>query len=181
MTTSTPLTRSWPLWVLVLCAAVALLLGGAGCARLPAGGTTRPGIAADHLPSEATVTAEVDGDTVRVDGVRARLIGIDTPETVKPDTPVQCFGEASSAHTKSLLPVGTRVRVVYDVERLDHYGRALVYLYRLPDGLFVNADLVRGGYARAEPIPPDTSMAGLFRTLESQARAAGRGRWSACP
>ncbi|HSH61393.1 MAG TPA: thermonuclease family protein, partial [Acidimicrobiales bacterium] len=94
----------------------------------------------DLPPGEVTtISRVVDGDTLEVaGGERVRLIGIDTPEVYGG---AECFGQQASAYTKQLLPVGTAVRLVYDVERLDRYRRSLAYVYRLPDGLFVNAAL----------------------------------------
>ncbi len=134
-------------------------------------------------PAEATVpvTRVVDGDTieVRLDG-RAedvRLIGIDTPETVKPDTPVQCFGPRASHFTKRLL-TGSRVRLVFGVERRDVYGRLLAYVYL--GRRFVNPILVRRGLARSLTIPPNDRFAPRFRHLELAAARSGRGLWGAC-
>src|SRR5919197_825984 len=124
---------------------------------------------------EARVTRVVDGDTVKVlIGGRedtVRYIGMDTPETHKPGTPVQCFGRAASADNARLV-AGRRVRLRFDVERRDRYGRLLAYVYRLPDGLFVNAELVRAGYARQLTIPPNVAHAALFARLVRQARHA---------
>src|SRR3954470_6404280 len=129
------------------------------------------------------VTRVVDGDTVHVriggDDEAVRYIGVDTPETVKPDTPVQCFGKAASAYNHRLVE-GQPVRLRFDAERRDRYGRLLAYVYRARDGLFVNAALVRGGYARTLTIPPNVAHAEEFRRLASVARRAGRGLWSAC-
>jgi micrococcal nuclease len=129
-----------------------------------------------------TVTRVVDGDTVevRLDGrlEKVRLIGIDTPESVKPDTPVQCYAKAASAETERLLE-GRRVELRFDAERRDRYGRLLAYVYR--DGLFVNAALVERGYARTLTIPPNVAHAELFARLAREARRGGRGLWTACP
>src|SRR5204863_2603564 len=99
----------------------------------------------------ASVTRVVDGDTIAVSvngrTEKVRLIGIDTPESVKPGTPVQCFALAASTRTKALLPKGSAVRLVRDVEERDRYGRLLAYVYRARDDLFVNLALVREGYA----------------------------------
>ena len=137
-------------------------------------------LAGPQAGTAGQVTRLVDGDTLWVSGVKVRLIGMDTPETHKPGTPVQCFGEAASHRMANLLPVGTAVRLVYDRGRLDRYGRTLAYVYRASDGLFVNAQLVREGYARALTISPDTAHHTEFEALELQARRAGLGRWSAC-
>jgi micrococcal nuclease len=129
------------------------------------------------------VVRVVDGDTihVRLGGVEEslRYIGIDTPESVKPGTPVQCFAKRASAYNERLVD-GERVRVVRDAEARDRYGRLLAYVYRARDGLFVNAELVRRGYAQPLTIPPNVAHAGEFRRLAAAARRAGRGLWSAC-
>jgi micrococcal nuclease len=129
----------------------------------------------------ATVARVVDGDTVEIEfeGRRddLRLIGVDTPETVKPGTPVQCFGPRASSFTHRRLE-GRRVRVYFGVERRDVYGRLLGYL-RLDGGMF-NAALVRRGLARSLTIPPNDRYAALFHRLELAAARAGRGLWGAC-
>jgi len=129
----------------------------------------------------AVVLRVIDGDTieVRFDGGRedVRLIGVDTPETVKPGTPVQCYGPSASHFTHALLE-GRRVRLTLGVERRDIYGRLLAYV-RLPH-LFVNAELVRRGLARTLTIPPNDRYAPLLRRLERRAARDGRGLWSAC-
>lgn len=133
----------------------------------------------------ATVTHVVDGDTVDLDiggsPERARLLGIDTPETVKPDTPVQCFGPEASARTKALLPAGTAVLVQRDREARDRYGRLLVYVWRRRDHLFVNGSLVGDGYAKTLSIAPNTSRQADLAARMQAARTAGSGLWSACP
>jgi micrococcal nuclease len=134
--------------------------------------------------ANATVVRVVDGDTIvaRIDGAqeKVRLIGIDTPETVKPRSPVECFGKEASAHTKELLPPGTPVRLVLDAEARDRYGRLLAYVYRAADGEFVNLALARDGYAGQATFPPNVAHVDEFRAAVAQARAAGRGLWSAC-
>lgn len=145
--------------------------------------TTRPP-ATPALPDgdDTAVESVTDGDTIRVaGGVRVRLIGIDTPETVDPRTSVQCYGPEASARMKATLPAGTAVRLVYDVERLDRYGRTLAYVYRSSDGEFVNAAMVRDGYASAYTVPPNVAHADEFVALQREARDADRGLWGACP
>jgi micrococcal nuclease len=137
----------------------------------------------DAAPAAATapVTRVVDGDTfeARIGGriEDVRLIGVDTPETVKPGTPVQCYGPPASHFTHQLLE-GRTVRLVFGVERRDVYGRLLAYVHL--GGRFVNAILIRRGLARTLTIPPNDRYAPRLRGLESSAARAGRGLWGAC-
>ncbi len=139
--------------------------------------------AASDEPAAVTapVTRVVDGDTFEArigsEAEDVRLIGIDTPETVKPDTPVQCWGPQASDFTHNLLE-GRTVRLVFGVERRDVYGRLLAYVH-LGDR-FVNATLVRRGLARTLTIPPNDRYAPVLRRLEIGAARAGRGLWGAC-
>ncbi|HVD37957.1 MAG TPA: thermonuclease family protein [Solirubrobacterales bacterium] len=161
---------SWGSFVLLLAVALVLL---------------RPWeeIGRDEEPASAWayVSRVVDGDTVEVqlDGEEedVRYIGVDTPETVKPDTPVQCFGPQASDFNHRLVD-HRRVRLVFGVERRDVYGRLLAYVYL--DGRFVNAELVRRGLARTLTIPPNDRFAGSLKRLEIAAARAGRGLWGAC-
>lgn len=122
-----------------------------------------------------------------------RLIGVDTPETVKPDTPVQCYGPRASGFEHRHVE-GHRVRLLLGVERRDVYGRLLAYVW-LPKSagrlfergsaghsrdLFVEAALLRRGLARTLPFPPNTRFAERFAALEAAAAKAGRGLWGAC-
>ena len=126
----------------------------------------------------------VDGDTLDVDlngaKVRVRLLGIDTPETVDENRPVQCYGSEATAQLAQLLPKGAAVRLERDQEARDRFGRLLVYLYRVDDGLFVNAALIEGGYATTLSIAPNTMRAREFDTLRLQAQRDKRGLWGAC-
>jgi micrococcal nuclease len=143
----------------------------------------RPPARAQH----ARVARVVDGDTIvltgidagdidkRTGGRRARLIGIDTPEV---HGQVECMGREASAFTQAALD-GREVLVDLDVERLDRYARALVYVW-LTDGTFFNARLASEGYALPLTIPPDVRYADLFVALAAEARDAGRGLWSRC-
>ena len=132
---------------------------------------------------QARVTRVVDGDTIAVtiDGRRekVRYIGIDTPETKKPNTPVQCFGKAAG-HENERLVDRQNVRLVLDAEARDRYGRLLAYVYRAKDNMFVNAELVRRGFATTLTVPPNVRFASLFSKLARDARRAGRGLWSRC-
>ena len=134
---------------------------------------------------DGTVVSVTDGDTIKVrvaNGVveRVRLTGIDTPETKDPRTVVECFGREASAETLELLPAGTAVRLETDVELRDRYGRLLAYVWRLPDGLFVNEALVRDGWAAPYRYPPNVKYADEISRLGAAARAANRGLWGAC-
>src|SRR5688572_18590708 len=147
--------KLWPGWLVVLAAACGL--GSTGTEPATSNLTldaTRPAIlVAGGAMGEANahVVRVVDGDTIdaEFDGrtERVRLIGIDTPETLRPDTPVECYGPEATATTTRLLPAGTPLVVVRDLEARDDYGRLLAYVYRAPDGLFVNLDLVEKGFA----------------------------------
>jgi micrococcal nuclease len=127
------------------------------------------------------VTRVVDGDTfeIRVDGEidDVRMIGVDTPETVKPGEPVECFGPQASEFTHRVLG-GRTVKLEFDRERRDVYDRLLAYVYL--DERFFNAELIEGGYARTLEIEPNTSHAEQLSRLEEAAGAAGRGLWGAC-
>jgi micrococcal nuclease len=156
-----------------------------GCARSAA---TFPPLAegpvAVGLPDGVDIAVErvVDGDTIVVTGRRnVRLIGVDAPETKDPNRPVGCYGKEASGFLASLVPEGTAVRLVGDVEQEDRYGRLLAYVYRRSDGLFVNAELVRAGYADVLTIPPNVAHADEFVALAAQARLTSQGLWAACP
>ncbi len=127
---------------------------------------------------EATVVKVVDGDTidVKIGGIihRVRYIGIDTPETVAPNQTVEPFGPEASAKNKELV-AGKVVRLEKDVSETDKYDRLLRYVY-IGD-LFVNAELVRLGYAQAVAYPPDTKYQSLLVSMENEAKAAHRGMW----
>ena len=169
----------------LLAVVVAVAVALASCSRSSAGANkTTAGTASTAAAGNATVERVVDGDTiiVHVGGrrERVRFIGIDTPESVKPNTPVQCFAIEASNRTKSLLPAGTPVRLVGDVEQRDKYKRLLAYVYRAKDNLFVNLSLVRDGYAQPYTFPPNVAHTNEFVAAAADARQAGRGLWSAC-
>ena len=125
------------------------------------------------------MTRVVDGDTIRIGDERIRLIGVDTPESVKPGTPVECFAKRASAFTRRFV-LGKRVRLELDVEERDRYGRLLAYVRRADDKAFLNAALVREGYASVLTVPPNVKYAERFLALQRRARAEGRGLWGAC-
>jgi micrococcal nuclease len=133
------------------------------------------------------VTRVVDGDTIvlteigagRLDhqtsGRVARLIGVDTPEVFGS---LECYGHEASNFTRSTL-LGQDVRVTFDVQDTDRYGRALVYVWQ-DDGSFFNARLVGEGFAYQLTIPPDVRYADVFHRLVDVARNANRGLWRGC-
>lgn len=153
-----------------------VLLVVAGCAEAESSAPAAPGI--------ATVVRTVDGDTIVVDldGRRenVRLIGIDTPESVAHDRPVECFGPEAKARMAELLPEGTEVRLERDVEARDRYDRLLAYVIRPDDELFVNLALVAEGYAEANRYPPNLARQAELDAAEEQARSDHRGLWPVC-
>lgn len=134
--------------------------------------------------TNAVVTRVVDGDTLDADisgrDERVRLIGINTPETVDPRRPVECFGKEASDRLKHLLPAGTAIRLERDIEERDAFGRLLAYVVTA-DGTFVNLEMVRGGYATTLSLRPNVAHQRSFRLAEQQARADGAGLWGSCP
>jgi micrococcal nuclease len=149
-----------------------------------------PGSAESPETLSALVTDVVDGDTIEVElaGGRSedvRYIGIDTPETVKPGSPVECGGPRAH-HTNERLVGRRQVTLRLGDERRDDYGRLLAYVYLPTAGrkggkLFVNAELVRRGLARTLTIAPNDDYAALFGRLAARAGRAGRGLWGTCP
>jgi len=138
-----------------------------------------------------TITRVVDGDTFSTDqSGTIRIIGVDTPETVKPNAPVDCFGPQASAYAKRRLRKGLTVTLVAEQRggqpdgrksaQTDRYGRRLAYVY-LTDGTFWNLDLVANGYARARQYKPNDDHAAEFEAAQAKAKAAGKGLWGACP
>jgi micrococcal nuclease len=160
--------------------AVVAVVVAAGLVLATRGGAAGPTFG----PGEAEVVRVVDGDTivVRVTGgeERVRLIGVDTPESVDPRRPVECFGKEAAARTAELLPAGTAVRLERDVEARDRYDRLLAYVYRADDGTFVNRALLEDGYAQPLTIPPNVAHAADFAAAARTAREAGAGLWSSC-
>jgi micrococcal nuclease len=170
--------------LLVTLAAASLL---ASCASAPGQGATsiEPHPSSTALAPNAVVRSVTDGDTINVSigdqHEAVRLVGIDTPEVKDPQKPVECYGEAASTFTKQLLPKGTAVRLERDAEARDKYGRLLAYVYRAGDGMFVNLELARQGYAAVLTIPPNVAHAQDFEAAVAAARAANLGLWGACP
>lgn len=125
-----------------------------------------------------------DGDTFKVKVglhvVAVRMLGVDTPETVDPRKPVQCYGAEASAETRRLLE-GSRVMLELesDREERDKYGRYLAYV-RTENGLLVNEHLIRNGYAKEYTFGKPYSRQVDFRRAEVLAQKEGRGLWSEC-
>lgn len=128
------------------------------------------------------VSHVVDGDTIDVliagKTTRIRFIGMDTPETVDPRKPVQCFGKEAKQYNKELVE-GKKVRLEKDISETDKYHRLLRYVY-LTDGTMVNQKLVADGYARVYTYPPDVHFSSLFLKAEQSARQANLGLWAKC-
>lgn len=132
----------------------------------------------------------VDGDTLKLSGgERVRLIGVDTPEVHYSDKllrdakrqnkdirAIQELGRKASEFTKKLCG-GKKVRLEFDVEKRDKYGRLLAYVY-LEDGTFVNAKIMEEGYGQVMTIPPNVKYADLFLRLQRQARDGNKGLWA---
>jgi micrococcal nuclease len=165
---------------------VVLAAGAAGVALVVGLGLAGTGGSAsiDGPPGTASVVEIIDGDTLVVDlgrsDERVRLIGIDTPESVDPDRPDECFGAEASRRLAELVPPGAAVRLERDVEARDQYDRLLAYVYRADDDLFVNLAQVSGGYAETLTYPPNIAHTADFERAERQARTAGVGLWTAC-
>lgn len=135
----------------------------------------------------------VDGDTVVLStGEKVRLIGIDAPEarhneklkrdmekTKKDADTIIALGKRSTQFTRSLVE-GKRVRLEFDVERRDRYGRLLAYLYT-EDGVFVNAEILKEGYAMVMTVPPNVKYKDFFAELQKKARENKLGLWRTTP
>ena len=166
--------------VVLLIVAVGLLVGGGDWLGGDGEDESEQGPAVGES-AKAEVLRVVDGDTIEVsvDGEvqDVRYIGVDTPESVTPGEPVECFGRRAGAFNERIVG-GREVTLRFDRELRDRYGRLLAYVYVGPR--LVNAVLVRRGYARTLTIAPNDSRAGLFARLERDAGHAGRGLWGEC-
>lgn len=148
-----------------------VMLGLVGCNLIPAGPSASP-TAGSVEGQRALVTHVIDGDTIDVlidgDEYRVRYIGINTPERDE-----SCYQDATNANAAFVR--GQTVTLVRDVSETDRYGRLLRYVY--VGSTFVNAELVRQGYAENVEYPPDTANAAWFGRLAREARAANLGCW----
>lgn len=126
----------------------------------------------------AKVERVVDGDTLEVlikgKKEKIRLIGVDTPETKKPHTPVMYYGKEASDYTKKRLEKQS-VELEWDIDKYDPYQRLLAYVW-IGDELF-NRTLVKEGYARMATFPPNVKYADLFKKDQEEARNMQKGLW----
>lgn len=133
--------------------------------------------------SGVLVTKVIDGDTIEIEGgQKVRYLGVDTPETLDPRKPVQCFGKEAARKNKELVE-GKRVILERDISETDKYGRLLRYAYLpLESGelLFVNDYLIREGFAKVLTIPPDVKFAEQFLEAQRKAREESLGLWKTC-
>ena len=158
---------------------VGLLVALVGC-----GDMDRPRDETPSVPIEPVVADIVDGDTIVV-GFGAvsepvRLLGIDTPESVDPNRPVQCFGAEATVRLRELIPPGTPISMVRDTDARDRYGRLLAYIFRADDDLFVNEVLLVEGYADLSIIAPNVAYREQFAHALRTAQTAEAGLWGAC-
>jgi micrococcal nuclease len=127
------------------------------------------------------VTKVIDGDTFWINdgsskGLKVRLIGVDAPESRNTGRKVKAiYGKESSDYLTRLIG-GKKVRLEYDVDHFDQYGRTLAYVYLL-NGIFVNANLVKNGYAMVMTVPPNVKYADTFLRLARKARNNRKGLW----
>ncbi|MBI4314128.1 MAG: thermonuclease family protein [Candidatus Omnitrophica bacterium] len=151
------------------------LLAGAALAAVSLAASPR-----GSAQSRDAVERVVDGDTVKlVSGDRVRYIGVDTPELHHPKKGVEYYGREAKAFNRRMVE-GKKIRLEYDVQKRDKYGRLLAYVY-LEDGTFVNAELIRQGYAQILTIPPNVRHQEQFLRLEREARQDRRGLWAKQP
>lgn len=121
------------------------------------------------------VARVVDGDTIEIEGgKKVRYIGIDTPESVHPSKPVECFSTQATKKNKELVE-GKEVRLETDVSETDRYGRLLRYVY--VGDTFINNVLVSEGYAQSSSYPPDIKYQSVFIESERLARENNKGLW----
>ncbi len=143
-------------------------------------------LASFHYGVPIRVSKVIDGDTVELaNGARLRYVGIDTPEEFDPRKPVQCYAAEAAAENKRLVE-GKDIIVYKDISTRDIYNRYLGFVYLATTSaatsseLFVNAALVREGFAFAYPYKPDISKSAVFAEAEANAREANVGLWSHC-
>ncbi|MDF2721916.1 MAG: hypothetical protein K0Q59_1591 [Paenibacillus sp.] len=173
------------LWLaLLLCAA---MLSGCGAKpSMPASSSNELGGLFGSYPelkgrsyTTAQVKRVVDGDTFETNtGEKVRLIGMNTPETVKPNSPVEAYGKQASEYTKKQL-TGKTLVMFADAEDKDKYGRLLRYVFLEGEADMFNERLLREGYANTMTIPPNVMFAKKFVEVEREARNKSKGLWGA--
>ena len=166
--------------------ALGLAVVGGGCGD----GEVDAPLATGVLEPNAVVERVIDGDTIDVDiggrTERIRLIGIDTPEIAheafdgRAANDTECYGEEAHDFMRAVLPEGTAVRLERDVVGRDDYGRILAYVHRASDGIFVNLELVRQGYAQPLTFPPNVAHADLMVDAARDAERDDVGLWADC-
>ena len=130
---------------------------------------------ATHGGVFTTVVSVVDGDTIKIEGgAIVRYIGMNTPETVAPNKPVECMGREASAKNKELVQ-GKTVELERDVSQRDRYGRLLRFIW-IGDTM-INEVLVREGYAQVSTYPPDVKYQERFIEAQRLAIAERKGLW----
>lgn len=160
--------KNWPL--VALAGAIILIVLGFSNFSIPS--------ATLNKEKEVLVTRVIDGDTIEIAaGERVRYLGVDAPETVDLNRPVECFGREASAKNEELVE-GQYVRLERDLTERDKYGRLLRYVY--VNDKSVNLELVRGGYAVIYAIPPDAKYQKELLLAQREAREAKRGLWGTC-
>lgn len=177
-------SKRTPLWVVVLVVAL-VCAQQAGWLPQAAQDTSQKvaQTASENQPGLYAISHFVDGDTISVDmnGKKetVRMIGVDTPETHKPNTPVQCYGPAAAAYTKTIIGTN-KVRLQSDPQSTDRdrYDRLLRYVY-LPDGRLVQKELIANGYGFAYTQFPFTKSDEFVQAQES-AKSANKGLWGNC-
>lgn len=151
------------------------------------------GVAGQQLPNDvqrAAVHKIVDGDTIEIVyppddwWYKVRIVGINAPESVKPNTPVQCYGKESSHRLAEIIPVGATVYLERDVSDEDQYGRLLRHVWVVDRdtgrAYLVSELLARGGYVDARRYPPDDKYDARLAKAELAAKREDDGLWSAC-
>ncbi|MGO4271172.1 thermonuclease family protein [Paenibacillus sp. TAF58] len=156
-------------WMISLAMLLSLVILMTACGTKPAAAAGRERVKVERI---------VDGDTLEVTikgkKEKVRLIGVDTPETKKPNTPVMFYGKEASAYTKKRLEKET-VELEFDVDKKDQYDRLLAYVW-VGEELF-NRTLVQEGYARIATYPPNIKYVDAFKKDQETARNKKKGLW----